>query len=293
MSDSSNSSNGGGNTRTPPKKQGSCAKYWSFTLNDFTKDDILRLQNWDSSIVPQLVFQDEIGKKGRHHLQGALCLKKKGRPLKAIQVLLGHKRTHVEKKKKDSTVEQLFNYCVKDGEERYHEHLIKSELQVRYIRGWKKKRPLALVTYDILNKKQKQIADMFKEPEDPLFGRLIYWFWEAKGNVGKTILGTYFVDNCLCIEVSGKKADMKHGIAAYKDKNGHGPDIVIIDLPRDDLDYVNYGAIEKIKDGKFFSGKYESGMVRYNRPHIICFANSPPHTERMSLDRWRVRNLDW
>jgi hypothetical protein len=29
--------------------------------------------------------------------------------------------------------------------------------------------------YNFLNEKQKVIADKFKEPEDPLWGRKIYW----------------------------------------------------------------------------------------------------------------------
>ena len=41
----------------------------------------------------------------------------------------------------------------------------------------------------------------------------------------------------------------------------------------------------------FFSGKYESGMVRYNKPHVIIFANCRPDIEKLSKDRWKVKCL--
>ena len=94
------------------------------------------------------------------------------------------------------------------------------------------------------------------------------------------------------IIVSGKAADAKYAIQMYIQKHGQGPEIVIMDIPRTKgVTYVSYEAIEKIKDGLFFSGKYEGGMVRYNRPHFIVFANEPPETERMSSDRWVIEEL--
>ena len=46
--------------------------------------------------------------------------------------------------------------------------------------------------------------------------------------------------------------------------------------------------MEAIKNGCFFSGKYESGMVRFNSPHILVFANEPPERTKLSQDRWCV-----
>lgn len=55
--------------------------------------------------------------------------------------------------------------------------------------------------------------------------------------------------------------------------------------------YVSYEAIESVKDGIFFSGKYESGMTIFNQPHIICFANFAPDIGKMSSDRWKIFEL--
>jgi hypothetical protein len=106
------------------------------------------------------------------------------------------------------------------------------------------------------------------------------------------MLATYMIDQMKATEVSGKGADVLCGISSLIEKIGECPPIVIYDIPRSQTDYVSYMSIEKLKDGKFFSGKYESGMVRYNRPHIICFANEPPREELLSKDRWIVKMLN-
>jgi hypothetical protein len=54
---------------------------------------------------------------------------------------------------------------------------------------------------------------------------------------------------------------------------------------------VNYGAIEQIKNGLLFSGKYEGGQCVFNQPHVIVFANAEPKEEQMSMDRWDIREI--
>ena len=153
-------------------------------------------------------------------------------------------------------------------------------------------KPIVRVTASMLRRDQLDIANIFLEDEHPLYGRKIYWFWESKGGWGKSMLATYMIDQMRATEVSGKGADVLCGISKLIEDQGECPPIVIYDIPRCQTDYVSYMSIEKLKDGKFFSGKYESGMVRYNRPHIICFANEPPKEELLSSDRWIITELD-
>lgn len=153
-------------------------------------------------------------------------------------------------------------------------------------------RPLVKMTYDMLRPEQREIADVFKGYEDPLFGRKIYWFWESVGNWGKSITVTYMIDQMDAIEVCGKGADVFCGISNHIEDTGQCPPIVIYDVPRSSAKYVSYASIEKIKDGKFFSGKYDSKPVRFNKPHIVCFANCPPEFEdTVSKDRWIIKKL--
>ena len=147
------------------------------------------------------------------------------------------------------------------------------------------------MTYDMLRDWQKQIADKYSEYEDPLFGREIHWYFEKEGNVGKSVLCKYFIDNCDALVISGNQSDIKHGIASWIEKRGEGPPIVILNIPRSSEGYISYPALEQIKDGFFFSGKYESNACRFNSPHLICFANHVPETEQLSKDRWKIFHL--
>jgi len=275
---SSSSSGQNGNTKHSARKQISPAKHWEFTLNNYTKADIKVIENMDSSIVPIIVGQSEIGEEnGIKHLQVQFSLNKKMRPLKMIQDAFGHKKASLRKVR---NLLSTRNYCSKDDT---HDGVW------RYTRGWKRPTPLALITYDILNEYQKSIADFFKKPCDPRFSRDIYWFWEPKGNMGKTVLSTFFYDCRDAVIVSGKKGDCFFAIQSYlATHDGAGPEIVICDIPRSNINYVSYTAIEKIKDGLLFSGKYESKPVRFNRPHVICFANEMPDRQAVSLDRWKI-----
>ena len=66
----------------------------------------------------------------------------------------------------------------------------------------------------------------------------------------------------------------------------------MLDIPRHQLDYVGYGALEQLKNGMIYSGKYEGGTCLFDNPHVIVFANEPPKIEKMSLDRWKIIDLN-
>ncbi len=276
---SSKSSKGVGNTKQPPKRQISAARHWEFTLNNYSNSDISAIEQLDSSIVPIIVGQSEVGDSGTPHLQVTFSYGKnqKGRPLNMLIRAFGHNRASIRKVR---NVKNTRNYCHKDDT---HDNIW------RYARGWSKPVPLATITYDILDEYQKSIADFFKKPADPRFSRDIYWFYEREGNMGKTILSTFFYDQRDACLVGGKASDCFLGVSKYLETHdGQGPQIVIIDIPRSSHKYVSYTAIEKIKDGLLFSGKYESKPCRFNRCHVICFGNEEPNYSEMSEDRWKI-----
>jgi len=140
----------------------------------------------------------------------------------------------------------------------------------------------------VLRPFQQTVMDIIdvEEPDE----RIIYWFWETIGNVGKTALCKHI---CLkypkrVLIVNGKQSDMFNAVLSFKESTGDYPSIIIIDIPRSMINYVSWGGIEKIKDGLFYSGKYEGGQCVFNCPHVVCFANSAPNMELLSEDRWRV-----
>jgi len=195
----------------------------------------------------------------------------KVRPIEKFKL---DKAIHWEKARGDRAAN--VKYCAKDGKYRHSSVL-------------KPIRPIQLMKREFLREEQLEIVDMFKDYEDPVFGRKIYWFWEPTGNWGKSVVATHMIDFEDAIEVCGAAKDVFCGVAlalATKDIK-----TVIFDVPRESLKYVQYQAIECLKNGKFFSGKYESGMVRFNKPHVVVFANAPPDVTAMSLDRWVIEEL--
>lgn len=69
------------------------------------------------------------------------------------------------------------------------------------------------------------------------------------------------------------------------------PSIIIYDIPRTQLEYVNYDALEKLKNGMAMSGKYEGGMILMPHPHVVVFANQPPDESKLSSDRWFIHEI--
>ena len=249
-----------------------------FTLNNYTQDDIKTLTGSNGSEVPTLCFQEE--EEGCKHLQGFMIFAVKKRPVKYWTPIMGHNRTSF--RVMSGSVVKNVAYCT-DLVKRIPDGYV-------YTRGCPE--PTVLMTRELCYPIQLAIADKYIEKEDPLFGRYLHWYYEETGNWGKSQTATYMIDQMEATEVSGCKKDVTCGIQKLIEKRGQCPPIVIVDIPRDSASYVSYGGLELIKNGKFFSEKYESGMCRFNRPHIICFANTPPAYEKMSLDRWKVWNVD-
>ncbi len=258
-----------------PKKSGntrqiSPAKHWCFTLNNYTKENILEICS--NSSIKRYVFQEEIGESGTPHLQGYLEFKTKKRPLGVFKLF----KAHWEKCRK---VKEAIIYCQKED--------TRSGDVFRH--GVMKYRPIKCLLKEQLYDWQKAIVNEVElEPDD----RTIHWYWGEEGNIGKSQLCRYLVLKHNAIIVSGKSADIKYQIKTFVDTHGCGPEIVLYDIPRTAQSYVNYTALEEVKNGLFASNKYESAMIVINPPHFLCFANFEPIVQSVSLDRWKITNLE-
>lgn len=260
MTNSSNSSDENlGNT-----KQDSPAKMWCFTLNNYTEEEHIHIKECLSSDSSnKWVIGKETGENGTPHLQGFCNFNKKIR-LTGLKKYNG--RAHWEKCK--GSEEQNIKYCTKDNN--YELHNIKL------------KRPLKLLKEEQLYPWQKDIIELIKqEPDD----RSLYWFWEPVGKAGKTTFSKYLSAKYGAIPVEGKKNDILYTCAEFES------DIYIFGFERTMEDYVPYGAMEKVKDGYFMCGKYESKPIIRANPHVLIFANFEPDTTTCSADRWIVKRI--
>ena len=58
------------------------------------------------------------------------------------------------------------------------------------------------------------------------------------------------------------------------------------DLARDKVDYISYGLLEVIKNGKVFSTKYESCLKEFKPPSMVVVINQCPAMDKLSADRY-------
>ncbi len=267
---------------TMSKKQVSPAKNWCFTLNRYTPEDVARLKLYASlegSGVVGMAFQGEVGEEKTPHLQGHVAFKNKCRPVGKFKKCLGHARMHLEVRR--GSIQANQEYCLDPAK--------RQAGGPRFNYGFPEM--LVKVKENNLRKDQLDIADQFREPEDALYGRKVFWFWENKGGWGKSFLCKYMVDMMGAYVVAGKGIDVLSTIAKKVAADGGGPPIIIFDVPRVNEGHVSYQAMEGIKNGLFYSGKYEGLMVRFNSPHLLVFANAPPDKTKLSADRWVIKNL--
>jgi len=258
---------GVGNTKQPPQ-----LVKWFFTFNNYTLEDIERLERYFKLKCREYVFQEEIGENKTPHLQGNIYLWK---PSRWSEFDLP-KTIHWEK---CHNYENAIAYCSKEKTRngKIYTNIILPE-------------PLEYIKYDDLYDWQKEICEYVDNKPHP---REILFIIDKEGNKGKSELCRYLCIEKKAVLLSGKTQDMKYGIIKYFEKNKRYPKTILIDLPRTyDTNYLSYTGIEEIKNGMFFNTKYESEMCIFNRPHIIIFTNNEPENiNNLSKDRWKFKGL--
>lgn len=249
-----------GNTKTA--SQSAPRKIWVFTLNNYTDEEF-------SSIVQhfshdKFVIGKEISENGTPHLQGHIELTKKQR-ITALMKL--NPKIHWEPCRNKLASRE---YCTKEN---------------NFVTNIRMKRP---IKFPEMNKPwQLDILKLIEtEPDD----RTIYWYYDTVGGIGKTIFTKYLIFKHHAIIVPTRGSDAFHTLAKI-DEEDEAIDIVIFDIPRDSFNYINYGAMEKIKNGCIASGKYECRSFIFAPPHVIVFSNDIPEMDKFSPDRWKIIDI--
>lgn len=269
--DDTKDTEGKGNTKLSPRSRAYC-----FTLNNYNSNIFDTLTQLFSKEC-QFIFGKEKGSKDTPHIQGYIKYKN-ARSFNSIKKKIP--KAHIEKAK--GTLKQNYDYCSKEK---------------NFITNIDFRSKIQIIKDDVLKEEytdvvwkpwQQQIIDDLKIKAD---SRKILWYWEEIGNIGKSYLVKYLALTQDVIIAEGKKDNIFNQINNLYIK-GIQPRLIILDIPRSSLDYINYSAIEQIKNGCIYSGKYEGGQCIFNRPHIIIFANEPPKKREMSIDKWDIRELN-
>ncbi len=248
---------------------------WFLTWNDYPS-------NWKDILASvgglvKWACQPEIGKSGNHHIQGVLCFKS-AKKFSTMQRISGTIHWEIAR-----NILACKNYCSK----------LDTSAGTCWTRGFgirpPVKDPLAGKT---LHDWQQDIVDIVSGEVDD---RKIYWYYSHEGAVGKSSLVKHLClkskETVLC---GGTFKDAEYAIAEIIGK-GNVVKTVLFDIPRsrehNGMPMVSYSGMEEIKNGCFFSAKYESAMVLFDCPHIIVFSNLEPDRSKMSGDRWVVKNV--
>lgn len=306
---------------------GTRARRWCFTLNNPTDDEQVTVKTAFSSANTKFIIVgfEEAPTTGTPHLQGFVHFKTVQR-ITALKKLLP--RAHFEMAR--GTDKENHNYCTKMGQTMIQhgapqDHKEQSvpdtyknalKLAKRFAAGedpceiWNAEPEMwrAYCCYksvvhsgeqyirEHINKKisEEEVGDPRLLPWQKLLleelnrkpdSRKIIWYVDPAGCSGKTTISRYLSldsQNVICFE-NGKSADAKHAF--------NGQKIVIIDLARSSEQHINYEIMETLKNGSFFSPKYNSRYKHAGIPHLVVFANFYPDKDKMSADRWDIRIL--
>ena len=286
-------------------------KYWSFTLNNYTQEDLTRL----SSPIPEidyLVYGREVGASGTPHLQGTACFKKRvylsGALAKLGQSHCTPTRHLIEsinyckkdgdftewgvipsseidsaRKKEASEIEEFKN-SVKSGvydEKSLRElHSTVWASSERFCRQYiEDNKPKHRVEPFPLRPWQQELYQALAHPPDT---RTIRFIVDLNGNQGKSWFARYYLDmhdKDTQIIVPGRKVDMAHIV---RDDTR----VFFVDCPRSKQgEYIQYDFLEELKNGQVFSPKYDSKMKTLAPPHIVVLMNERPDLTKLSRDR--------
>lgn len=265
----SNSNAEDGNTQNPSSarttKQMPARIHHFFTFNGYDSKDISILKKMFDETCYMYVFQEETGESGNKHLQGVISCKKPTR-----DTAFGYKSIHWEKPR---NIKDSYNYC--------------SDPNKRTGDCWSKNFDIPdPVKKPDFNWTDEILTILETEPNR----RSVIWVWSSQGCTGKSTFCEYLITTKNAVFLSkGKYSDIINII--YK-TDMSDKKIVCFDLPRNNGNKISYDAIESIKNGLICNTKFETGYKRFKPPHVIIFSNAEPEYDKLSEDRWIVKNID-
>lgn len=290
------------------------AKHWSFTTNNWTHEHVFEC-------LPEgftyLVVGRETGESGTRHLQGCFGLAQRKERSWLVKNISQLKNSHLEPSRSPP---RAVVYCKKDGDyDEFGEPPVRavqgvrndldsfkqtvnsgcydidrlreehSEIVAKYPRFVSdyvnQKRPKKRPDFDDLRSWQKELCE--KLDGDPP-KRLITFVVDYKGDEGKSGFVSWYDYNRTGVQVlaPGKKADM---VFALKQNNR----VLLVDCPRSKQgEFIQYDFLEEVKNGRVFSGKYESQMKQLDDCHVVVFMNEYPDMTKLSQDRYDIIELN-
>lgn len=284
-------------------------RHWCFTLNNYTEDDLSLCR----SLPPgskYIVVGKEVGESGTPHLQGFITFVN-ARRLSSVRTALFDTRAHWENAR---TPWSAAKYCKKDGDFEEHgdpplepasssrsdlaafKESVKggclnpkrlreefSDVYAKYPRFCsdyiRDNTPFPRVDIFELRGWQAGLVQQLDAPPDR---RSIIFVVDRDGDTGKSWFCDWYRQSHeqeTQILTPGKYADMAMALDT-------SIRVLFLDCPRSKQgDFIQYDFLENVKNGRIFSGKYESGMKYLEPVHIVVMMNEEPDLTKLSRDR--------
>lgn len=298
------------------------ASRWVFTLNNPTEAERAHIETKaQTAHVKYLIYGNEVGENGTPHLQGFVILARSQR-LSYLRSFFGvdsqPSRGHFEVAR--GTNEQARDYSKKDGaysewgtcptgpgqrsdiaalvqwgDDFFTENGRPAESpdvaaaqpaayvrHPRITRLFSHRAGLVTLQEGTPRAWQQSLKDELEGEADD---RKVVFFVDPQGGNGKTWFIRWYISqhkDAQFLSV-GKKADLCHAIKSDKK-------VFLINVARQEMEFLQYPILENLKDRILFSGKYDSRAKMFtNKVHVVVFCNEFPDMGKMSNDRYDVR----
>lgn len=289
------------------------ARHWCFTLNNYTEDDFAGLPTTLSGATYYVVGK-EVGVGGTPHLQGFVSFANPRR-FTGLRRSCFAGRAHWEVARHPS---EAAAYCKKQGD--FCEHgsppaVVDSTNRANHLSAFKEAVKGGVTDLKRLREEHSSVCakyprfvleyvrDQVPEPDIEqhelrqwqrvLTGyldsepdrRTVCFVVDSRGNSGKS----WFADHYrrehpeeVQVMNPGKKADMAFALNT-------NIRVLILDAPRSKQgEFIQYDFLEDCKNGRVFSGKYESGMKYLSKVHVVVMMNEEPDMDKLSEDRYKI-----
>jgi hypothetical protein len=301
-----------------PPPRGSGAKRWVMTLNNYTEEDEAHLAEYfNTSQFVYAIVGREVGENGTPHLQCYFILVNRHNLVWLRNHV--HARAHYEVAR--GTPREAAEYCKK--EEDYDEYgtlpsgKTGTGAMFEDLIVWAKaqtecpsERDIAEAFPSLFGRYRNNVMDMVRmfAPKPVIqTGDLRDWQIELKAKLDgeaddrKVI---FVVDEAGC---SGKSFFCRWMLSNYPEETQLlGPakrdDLAhivqtdtkyfLLNIPRGNMEYLNYGFLESLKDRVVISPKYmsQTKILKYN-PHVVVFTNEQVDMTKMTADRYDIIEL--
>ena len=132
----------------------------------------------------------------------------------------------------------------------------------------------------------------YMKPSD----REIIWVIGAKGNEGKSWFQEFLESKfgwhrAICgMDIKMKKGNICH---ALRKRSLMSTNVFLFDVGKSKtFEEINYGVLEKIKNGRIVADKYNTEELKFYTPNIVVvFSNGRPETRELSKDRWKIFHI--